>query len=271
MSAQKWIPVSKREPCALCGRDHWCMVSPDGTAQLCHDTQSDRPAPGGGWIHGLKPAAPAPSRPERRAAEGYDAPDFDAALWWQTVRHVGTWDRMEVWATRLGLPIAALDVMGACVLGEMLTFPMHNGLGRVCGIRTRNPDGSKRAVTGSRAGVFLPTFHDGAEPLVCEGPTDATAALELGYYPIGRPSCSGCERHVVDTCRRQGIERVTVCADSDGPGITGARKLTDVLRAARIGVRMVTAGGHKDLRDWFKAGATRQAVDSAWSQTEWRT
>jgi len=216
-----------------------------------------------------RPTAP-PPRQVRTAVDVYEAPDSNAELWWRTVRYVATWCRMEKWSDRLGLPIGALDVMGACVLGEMLTFPMHDGFGQVCGIRTRCADGSKRAVTGSRAGVFLPTFHDGSETVVCEGPTDATAALELGFHPIGRPSCTGCERHVVDTCRRLGIERVTVCADADGPGIAGARKLADVLQAARISVRMVTACGHKDLRDWFKAGATRALVDAAWSQGEWR-
>jgi hypothetical protein len=190
-------------------------------------------------------------------------------LWWQTVRHVATWDRMEVWADRLGLPIGALDVMGACVLGEMLAFPMYDGHGAVCGIRTRKPDGSKRAVTGSRAGVFLAGFT-GAPVVICEGPTDATAALALGFDVIGRPSCTGSERHVVDTCRRIGAMRVTLCADADGPGIAGARRLADVLRAARVQVRMVTPHGHKDLRDWFKAGATRVMVDLAWYQAEWK-
>ena len=266
-----WQTVSKAHPCPVCHKGDWCRVSTETGSVNCMRIPSGKPVHNGGWMHNVpdRPAVTTPRR-ERTAAEAYEAPDFNAVLWWQTVRFVATWDRMESWANRLGLPIGALDVMGACVLGEMLAFPMHDGTGRVCGIRTRNRDGSKRAVTGSRAGVFLPTFHDGAEPLVCEGPTDATAALELGYYPIGRPSCSGCERHVVDTCRRLGIERVTVCADADGPGIAGARKLADVLHAARIGVRMVTPAGHKDLRDWFRAGATRAIVDAAWSQAEWR-
>jgi len=178
---------------------------------------------------------------------------------------------MEAWADQLGLPIESLDIMGGCHLGTMLAFPMYNGHGEVCGIRTRNRDGSKRAVTGSRAGVFLPTMHDPeAIPVVCEGPTDAAAAFALGYYPIGRPSCTGSERHVVDTCRRLGIKNVTVCADDDGPGIAGAKKLGDVLQAAKIGIRMVAPCGHKDLRDWFRAGATREMIDAQWSQAKWR-
>jgi phage/plasmid primase-like uncharacterized protein len=147
---------------------------------------------------------------------------------------------------------------------------MHDGRGQVCGIRTRNPDGSKRAVTGSRAGVFLATVTTDAEVMICEGPTDAAAALALGYEPIGRPSCTGQEIHVVDTLRRWGRDRTTICADADGPGVSGATRLAEVLRAARIAVRMVAPVGHKDLRDWWRAGARREHVDAAWSQAAWR-
>ena len=86
----------------------------------------------------------------------------------------------------------SLDILGACHLGAMLAFPMHDGHGDVCGIRTRLADGSKRAVTGSRAGVFLTTVPMDVPAVVCEGPTDAAAALALGFEPIGRPSCAGC-------------------------------------------------------------------------------
>jgi hypothetical protein len=148
---------------------------------------------------------------------------------------------------------------------------MYDGHGNVCGIRTRDQDGNKRAITGSKAGVFLPIpFYGLAEPLICEGPTDSAAAVALGYFPIGRPSCLGCERHIIDTCKRFGFEKATICADADGPGIAGAKKLADVLVAGKIGVRIVTPAGHKDLRDWLKAGVTRQIIDLQWSQAAWR-
>jgi hypothetical protein len=141
--------------------------------------------------------------------------------------------------------------MGACTLGPTLAFPMCDGTGRICGIRTRSLEGSKKSVTGSRSGVFLPTIHmEDLMPIICEGPTDAAAAMALGFEPIGRPSCSGSERHVIDTCRRLGHTRVTLCADADGPGISPS--------------------GHKDLRDWWRAGTSRETVEQAWSQAEWR-
>jgi hypothetical protein len=107
-----------------------------------------------------------------------------------------------------------------------------------------------------------------ADVLICEGPTDAAAALALGYEPIGRPSCSGQEQHVVETCRRYGWQRVTLCAEADGPGIAGAKALARTLHAARIAVRMVAPREHKDLRDWWRAGARRADVDAAWREAK---
>jgi hypothetical protein len=153
----------------------------------------------------------------------------------------------------------------------MLCFPMHDGAGNICGIRTRDHAGNKRAIPGSKAGVFLSTFNLPDRPwLLCEGPTDAAAAMSLGFEPIGRPSCAGCERHVVDMCHRLDIDRLTICADSDGPGIAGARRIADILVAAGIAVRLVTPAGHKDLRDWYRAGARSETVYTAWAQAEWR-
>ena len=266
----KWHRVTTAHPCKICGKGDWCGYNDEG-AVCCMRIASQKPARNGGWIHATTEPIRHATRQPAQPAPKYDAPDFNAEKWWVTVRRVANWDKMQAWADKLGLPIDVLDVMGGCHLGDMLAFPMHDGYGNVCGIRTRNPDGSKRSVTGSRAGLFLPTLDNEGDPVICEGPTDAAAAFALGFYPIGRPSCSGSERHVVDTCRRLGIDKATICADSDGPGIAGARKLADVLNAARIQVRMVTAGGHKDLRDWFKSGVTPEIVNAAWEQAEWRS
>ena len=148
---------------------------------------------------------------------------------------------------------------------------MRDGKGNICGIRTRTANGEKKAITGSKAGVFLPGVHNAnRDAIICEGPTDAASAMALGFEPIGRPSCLGCELQVVETLKRFGEKKVTLCADNDGPGINGAKKLLDTLRAARISVRVVTPGVHKDLRDWLKAGATAENVRTQWSQAEWR-
>lgn len=267
-----WIRVTARRPCEICGKPDWCGYTDDG-ASCCMRVTSDRPLPNGGWLHG---GGNAPNRqilPRKASGQGYESPDFDAPLWWRSGRFILSNDRrgLDEWEDRLGLPVDSMAWMGATSICRMLCFPMHDGRGEVCGIRTRTTDGQKRAITGSRAGVFLPTqTMRELDVLICEGPTDASAALALDFDPIGRPSCTGQEQHVLDTLRRWGRDRATICADADGPGITGARKLAEMLMASRICVRMVTPSGHKDLRDWYKAGATKEAVDAAWSQARWR-
>jgi len=269
----KWIPVSPEKPCQICHRPSWCLISPDGKAHLCNRVQSDHPAKGGGWIHG----APILKNNTSNCLNALgsngmpktcnDKPDFDSALWWATARHVTRLEKLQPWADQLGLPVECIDWLGGATISDMLTFPMHSGTGNICGIRTRNPDGSKKAITGSKAGVFLTTIPlNCLDVLICEGPTDAVAAMALDFEPIGRPSCIGQEQHVIDTLKRWGKYRVTICADADGPGIAGAERLAQFIRACRIAVRLVAPVGHKDLSDWYKAGATRADVDLAWGQ-----
>lgn len=263
-----WIPVSPIRKCVICGKPSWCMASPDGKAHLCNRVQSDRPAKGGGWLHGTPERASGPvARQDRKPA--YDPPEFDAPLWWQTARHAAQISKLSAWACSLGLLPSSIDFLGAVTVGGMLCFPMFDGNGNICGIRTRNHAGQKRAITGSKAGVFLATIQAEEDVLICEGPTDAAAALALGFEPIGRPSCIGQEMHVVDTLKRWGKQRATICADADGPGIAGADRLAKTLRACRIKVRMVAPVGHKDLRDWYRSGVRRNDVEIAWSQAAW--
>ncbi len=54
-TATKWIRVTKRNPCPVCGKPDWCLISRDGKAMICARIESDRPAgnKGAGWIHTL--------------------------------------------------------------------------------------------------------------------------------------------------------------------------------------------------------------------------
>ena len=216
--------------------------------------------------------APRPAHRLKRKPFSYEAPTFNAKLLWETCRALVNQDqnKLQNWADLLKLPASAIDGMGAACLADKLIFPMHDGKGDICGIRTRLPSHDKRAITGSKAGVFLPTFNAGDYPVICEGPTDAAAAIAYEMEPIGRPSCTGCEKHVVDTCRRFKYDRITICADQDGPGLAGARKLNQALHAARIQTKLVTPLGGKDLRECWTAGVTAIALKAAWEQAEWR-
>ena len=52
--------VSRREPCPVCGKPDWCVVSNDGGTAICFRVESDRPHGKGGWVHVLKRTLPPP-------------------------------------------------------------------------------------------------------------------------------------------------------------------------------------------------------------------
>ena len=263
-----WLRTSASHPCQICKKDNWCLWSDTGDF-LCMRQESRIPMACGGWLHKAEGNLPPVMRPKQKPIA--PPPSLDAVAWWNAARRAINLEALDVWAERLGIPCSYLLFMGATTACEMLCFPMRDATGKICGIRTRNINGDKKAITGSKAGVFLPGVHDASrEVIICEGPTDAASAMAFGFEPIGRPSCLGCEAQVIDTLKRFGTKQVTLCADNDGPGIRGAKKLLDTIRAARIGVRVVTPGIHKDLRDWLKAGATPDDVRNQWSQAEWR-
>ena len=55
MMTSKWVRVNRRNPCPVCGRPDWCLVSQDGKTAICARIESDKPAgnKGAGWIHTL--------------------------------------------------------------------------------------------------------------------------------------------------------------------------------------------------------------------------
>jgi hypothetical protein len=58
--------------------------------------------------------------------------------------------------------------------------------------------------------------------LIVEGPTDATAAIDLGFNVIGRPACVGCEDMIADLVQKSGASTTLIIADADPPGQLGA-------------------------------------------------
>jgi DNA primase len=144
---------------------------------------------------------------------------------------------------------------------------MRGAAGEVVGIRLRRPDGFKFAVQGGREGLFLPaTAGDGYSPLyVCEGPTDAAALLDMGFRSVvGRPSCTGGVKLLIELVRRRRPLEVVIVADGDEPGRRGADNLASVLVAYASAVRVVAPpAGVKDVRDWLRAGGGRQDVEAA--------
>ena len=58
--------------------------------------------------------------------------------------------------------------------------------------------------------------------LICEGPTDTAALLDMGFANVvGRPSCTGGIKLLVELVCQRRSEEVVVVADGDEPGQGG--------------------------------------------------
>jgi hypothetical protein len=166
-------------------------------------------------------------------------------------------------ADQLGVTAESLWRLGVGWDGRNWSFPMSNPDGAVLGIRLRTPSGRKFSVKGGTHGLHLPTGLSGTGPLLLpEGPTDTAAALDLGFDAIGRPSCRGGTRLIIELVRRRKPDRVVIVADADVAGRGGAADLASVLACYCTDVRVIEPSA-KDLREWFRSGATPRDVHDA--------
>ena len=182
---------------------------------------------------------------------------------------------------RLGLSVTSLRAVDAVWAAEhsAWAFPMRDGSGSIIGIRLRNNEGFKWAVSGSRQGIFIPMpeTHDGIVFLP-EGPTDCAACFDLGLFAIGRPTCMTGGEQIKIALQRLGIHKAVIIADNDGlkqrgngtefrPGYSGAEMLRKVL-----GIKSVIwtpPGVIKDVREFKQRGGTAALIMSAIKNRIW--
>lgn len=259
----EWIRVTRHNPCPCCRKNDWCMIHISGDVAICPRTPDGAIKDLGeaGYLHRLRESEtkhrlprekfpvrppPPPSNLNWERIVGRCCDDLDPGL-------------AEVAANGLGIKFNTLDRMHMGQDGkDRLTFPMFNEASDPIGIRVRDMDGRKWAYSGSRNGLFIPKRLRGEGVLViCEGPTDTAAMLDLGYDAIGRPSCTGALDMTVKFCQRKDV---VIMADADGPGLMGATKLADALWGPKRSVKIVSPPYNKDVREWLKSGATHESV-----------
>jgi hypothetical protein len=248
--------VRRGHPCPICRRCDWCGIG-DRIA-VCMRQASDRPTRNGGWIHRLDGRRivlppPRPTTPRRH----------DLAILAEDYRTAVNPARLRRLARELGVSVDSLERLGIgwAYDSGAWSFPMRDAGGRIVGIRLRLPNGKKFGVTGGREGLFvaagLPDQPDLL--LICEGPTDTAALLDLGFIAVGRPSCCGGNGHLIELIRRLRPERICIVADGDEPGQRGARILASALAARQRPVRIITPPVEvKDARAWKWAGLSRE-------------
>ncbi len=271
-----WRRVSKRHPCPVCTKPDWCTVSCDGAVALCQRVESSKRVGDAGWLHRLQAA---PWRPARRRVRtvrlnGSNAVQRDLAR--QAASCAASVDpsRLAQLGHDLGLSVVSLNRLqiGWSSQHRAWSFPMTSPTGHVLGIRLRRPDGVKFAVKGSRDGLFIPDRAGDAPPasasehtplLIMEGPTDTAALLDMGFGNVlGRPSCMGGTRLLVELVKVREPCEVIVVADGGAPGRRGADTLASLLVAYVPVVRVIQPPDRvNDARAWLRLGGTRQDVE----------
>lgn len=272
-----WKRVTKQDPCPVCQKGDWCQIG--DFVVKCMRVESAKPCPSGGWYHvreGVKSQKPPTPAPRERDRPHVNC--FAMIRGWRAGTFV--W-QLEQLAESLGVLTEAVTAMGACwsTTHNAWAFPMFDEWGEVVGIRLRANDGSKWSVSGGKQGVFVPMqavqIPEDKTAWLVEGPTDCAAALSIGLYPIGRPSCNSDAAIVRGTLRRLGITRAVIVGERDKidpktgkrPGISGAAKLKADLRSVPTVFWIPPA---KDLREMVRLGGTKADVDSAIKNIVWK-
>lgn len=261
-----WDRVSKAKPCPICEKPDWCTISGDGAVVHCRRVQSDRATEHGGWLHRIGESKPT----YRRLPPPPTAPTIDAAKLINNWIELTSPERLEDEAIALGVTqesMMALQAAWASVYNAW-AFPMRGHTGHPVGIRLRASDGRKWAVTGSKQGCFIPQetpFSLKESALITEGPTDTAAALSIGMYAIGRPSCNtgGLEiRHALQRTRHRSA---VLIADNDQPGIDGANVVGKML-GVPFCILILPC---KDMRQFVGAGGDKQDINNLIKDTVW--
>jgi hypothetical protein len=257
----------------VCEKPDWCLFAGEPgnpEAAICARIESGKRCGESGWLHHLRHDGPTWSPRVRRIELSAarialtPSPSLDklAADCTAAVRP----EALDKLAAALGVAVESLRRLGVgwSAKHRAWAFPMSNAAGDVLGIRLRLSGGKKLAVRGGKEGLFIPEGIDAhGLLLVAEGPTDTAALLELGFSSVGRPSCTGGVKLLVELVRNHRPASVVIVADADAPGQRGAETLAAVLVAYSQSVRIIAPpSGIKDAREWKRSGATAADVQA---------
>ena len=275
-----WRRVTKSERCPICGKHDWCLLKGmegDPEVAICSRVKSEKVVgvKGAGWLHKLRnkygfednnrewiPKKPDPPPPNMEPLSNRYQRDLNGK-------------QFGLLVSELGLSVGSLSRLrlGFSLKHQAYTFPMWNEAGQITGIRLRYPDGTKKAIYGSRAGVFVPRDLRDLEWLfIAEGPTDTAALLDLDFSAVGRPSCSGGVPQLIGLVRKWAPKHIVIVSDQDKPGSpawegtqTLAKKLVLEANSLRI---IVPPFGVKDARKWKNVFGARLEIKQTITTTK---
>lgn len=177
-------------------------------------------------------------------------------------------------SSQIGVSIQSLNALrcGYNTDRNVYTFPMRNWDFSICGIRTRALDGTKKAIERSKEGLFAPALTNqrsmwNEAVMIVEGPTDCAAALDLGFYSIGRPSCTGASEQTIKFLLHIKPKYVIVVSDNDGPGLAGSQKLCEKIKSETKFKCTRIVLPTKDIREFKNNGGTKQVIEAIINST----
>ena len=145
-----WPHFNKKNPCPACNHSDWNCRMGDKKF-ICMRIASEHPAKDGGFYHEYGEKKPAYIPPKRSAPKVNL--DFDGMM----KRY--NFSVCEKLALNLGVSEKSLCDLNAFWIPEYNSWaiPMRDGENKIIGIHLRCDDGTKRAVVGSRNGLFIPS------------------------------------------------------------------------------------------------------------------
>lgn len=289
----QWKHVSRAVPCPICERFDWCTISDDGKLAKCMRVESKReikqtdgqPA----WLHPIGDSDEYRKLPSSAPMQRLKIGEVQS-LYNQFAKKL-TMGKLSSASKSLGVSGDSLKAfrIGFCDNPPSFSFPMFDGNGIACGIRLRKECGKKLCIPGSRNGLFISSDAIHGAILLPEGPTDAAAARDYGYFAIGRPSNSGGGEQLVALLKSSQPQDVIIVADNDSakwrpdgkpfwPGIEGALRICEqILPYCRSLKFIMPPDGAKDIRAWKGSREKlRTAIDSSpvvsgkWISRAWK-
>lgn len=261
----KWVPVSRTEPCAICGRSSWCTRSADGNVSKCMwkpngEAKLDRSG-SPYWIY--RHSEPLPEvkyEPKPRRQRNL------ATIAFQCEWGVDSFRQRELLSVEIGVPVFALEKLhvGWSSTNGYSTWPERDHLGKIVGIIRRI--GDEKKTLGSH-GVYYEDdwFSHGGPVVIPEGGTDTACLVAMEISAIGRFSNTGGSNVIADMLdgtRRSVIvvgenDRKDRCENCEGcqfcwPGLFGARLTVDQLSRRGIESKVAMLSRAKDIREWTK-------------------
>lgn len=264
MSGQ-WVRVSPSMKCPVCKKNDWCCLHVLGKKVLCSRVRGVVRTRAG-WIHKLYDNGLLSSKKIIRRRS-------NRAINWATLNQLYIQQgvkRLSDLSRKLSLSVAVLQKFLVGWDGEAYTIPSRNGFREMNGIMRRWPDGSKKWMTRSRNGLFIPRMKSIEGNLfVNEGWTDAGALVELGFRAIARANCNTGLEYIKDfIADNRNIAQVVVVGDNDvdnvhgDVGKQGAERLARELYGSKVQIGVLEIPTQfNDMRNWYVNGrADRQSI-----------